>query len=430
MNIKRSNIRLTADPSKVILLFLDLGNPARYPHLAERFLKLSEAEREQLWQATKQDFAHRHRDYEASLLENLAQFEKHLGQKLNLSDTGKLLLGAYSTKEYSIEAAALFNPSMVRHPDQSGLASGETRFVMSLRSVGEGHISTLSLKQGIIGADNDVRFEKETQLRTTGKRVALSDSESQLLNEKERNDNYLVQFDASIPLPERVIYPFAASETLGMEDIRLVEMKESGVPRYLGTYTAYNGKDIQSKLLETEDFQTFRIRSYHKGAVQDKGMAFFPRRVNGQFVVISRQGGEDINIMFSEDLYHWKEKQLLQAPEQPWESVQMGNCGSPIETSEGWLLLTHAVGPMRRYYLSASLLDLDHPQKVIASLKHPLMAPLESEREGYVPNVLYTCGWMEHGEQLVIPYAMSDAACSFAMVEKDELLNELLKNKL
>lgn len=429
MQIKRSNIRLTADPSKVILLFLDLGNPARYPHLAERFLKLSEAEREQLWQETKQDFAHRHRNYEGHLLKNLARFEKRLGQKLNLSDTGKLLLGAYSTKEYSIEAAALFNPSMVRHPDQSGLASGETRFVMSLRSVGEGHISTLSFKQGIIDVNSEVHFEKETQLRTTGKRVALIDSESQLLNEKEQDDNYLVKFDASIPLPERVIYPFAASETLGMEDIRLVEMKESGVPRYLGTYTAYNGKDIQSKLLETEDFQTFRIRSYHKGAVQDKGMAFFPRRVNGKFVVISRQGGEDINIMFSDDLYNWKEKQLLQAPKQPWESVQMGNCGSPIETSEGWLLLTHAVGTMRRYYLSASLLDLDHPQKVIASLKQPLMAPLESEREGYVPNVLYSCGWMEHGEQLVIPYAMSDAACSFATVGKMDLVNELLQNK-
>lgn len=430
MNIQRSDLRLTADPSKVILLFLDLGNPLRYQHLVERFLQLSEAEREQLWQETKHDFAHRHRNYEERLLENLAKFEKRSNQKLQLSETEKLLLGAYATKEYSIEAAALFNPSMVQHPDQQGLAPGETRFVMSLRSVGEGHISSLSFKQGVVGANGDVRFEKETQLRTTGKRVKLNDSESQALDEKEKDDNYLVQFDANIPLPERVIYPFAASETLGMEDIRLVEMKESGVPRYLGTYTAYNGHDIQSKLLETEDFQTFRIRSYKKGAVQDKGMAFFPRRVNGKFVVISRQGGEDINIMFSEDLYTWKEKQLLQAPQQPWESVQMGNCGSPVETPEGWLLLTHAVGPMRRYYLSASLLDLDNPQKVIASLKKPLMAPLESEREGYVPNVLYTCGWMEHGTQLVIPYAMSDAACSFAMVGKMDLVNELLQNKI
>ncbi len=430
MNIQRSDLRLTADPSKVIMLFLDLGNPLRYQHLIERFLQLSEAEREQLWQETKTDFAHRHRNYEERLLENLSKFEQRFGKKLDLSETGKLLLGAYATKEYSIEAAALFNPSMVKHPDQNGLTTGETRFVMSLRSVGEGHISTLSFKQGVMGSNDDIRFEAESQLRTTGKRVELSESERESLNEKEQDDNYLVQFDTSITLPERVIFPFAASETLGMEDIRLIEMKESGVPRYLGTYTAYNGKDIQSKLLETEDFQTFRIRSYNKGAVQDKGMAFFPRRVNGKFVVISRQGGEDINIMFSDDLYNWKEKQLLQAPVQPWESVQMGNCGSPIETPEGWLLLTHAVGPMRRYYLSASLLDLDNPQKVIASLKQPLMSPLESEREGYVPNVLYTCGWMEHGEQLVIPYAMSDAACSFAMLEKADLVNELLQNKI
>lgn len=430
MEIRRSNTRLTADPSKVIMLFLNLGNPLRYQHLVERFLQLSEAEREQLWQETKTDFADRHRDYEERLLENLSKFEQRFGKKLDLSETGKLLLGAYATKEYSIEAAALFNPSIVQHPDQQELAVGETRFVMSLRSVGEGHISTLSFKQGVMGSNDDIRFEAESQLRTTGKRVELSASERESLNEKEQDDNYLVQFDTSITLPERVIFPFAASETLGMEDIRLVEMKEAGVPRYLGTYTAYNGKDIQSKLLETEDFQTFRIRGYKKGAVQDKGMAFFPRRVNGKFVVISRQGGEDINIMFSDDLYNWKEKQLLQAPVQPWESVQMGNCGSPIETTEGWLLLTHAVGPMRRYYLSASLLDLDNPQKIIAALKQPLMSPLESEREGYVPNVLYTCGWMEHGAQLVIPYAMSDAACSFAMIGKMDLVNELLQNKI
>jgi len=463
MHIKRLPIKFTADPSKVIMKFLDLRNPARFRAILERFGQLSEEEMSRLWQQTTGDFAHRHRNYKERLLSHFHKLERQLGANLQLSNREKLLLGTLASEEYSIQAAALFNPSIVPHPNQDGLSKGAIRFVMSLRAVGEGHISSIEFKQGVINSAGDITFEEEAQWRTPAQKVTsesfgrdwvkrrlagvpgfkgdflkklpITFAKEQVLRlpqEKSRclllelmDDNYELLFDNEAALPESVIFPMATSEKMGMEDVRLVQFEDGKETRYFGTYTAYDGKKIQSKLLETSDFRQFEIHSLYGKEVEDKGIAFFPRKVNGKFAVISRQGGDSLSIMYSDDYLFWEEKQPLLSPSQPWELVQMGNCGSPIETPEGWLMLTHSVGPMRRYTLGVSLLDLDDPSRVIANLNRPLMTPLEDEREGYVPNVLYTCGWMQQNDNILIPYAMSDASCGFAMVSTEELLRNL-----
>ncbi|MBK9105451.1 MAG: glycoside hydrolase family 130 protein [Saprospiraceae bacterium] len=332
----------------------------------------------------------------------------------------ELVFGSYLTKEYSVEAAALFNPSIVPHPDQSGLAVGETRFVLTLRSVGEGHISSIGFMEGVIDGQNKITFTPQGPWRTAGTKVEIPGGD---------DDYYDIVFDDSIPLSERVIFPQASSESMGMEDLRMVRYTDGGVTRYLGTYTAYNGKVIQSKMLETADFKHFHIRNLRGSQVDNKGMAFFPRKVGGKYTMLSRQGGEACGIMRSDDYMTWDQKQPHQQPFRDFELVQIGNCGSPIETPDGWLMLTHHVGPMRRYTLGVSLLDLEQPQKVISILDKPLMEPLESEREGYVPNVLYTCGWMQHGDNILIPYAMSDVACGFAIMNTKAIVDRLIASK-
>ena len=236
-----------------------------------------------------------------------------------------------------------------------------------------------------------------------------------------------MNFPSEIPVSERILFPQTASESMGMEDLRLVRFSNGGNHTYLGTFTAYDGKNIQSKLLKTDDFKDFEIHALRGSAIQGKGIAIFPRKINDLYVATGRQDGVNMSIMFSEDLLQWDHYEILQRPEAPHELVQLGNCGSPIETSKGWLLLTHAVGPMRRYVLGVSLLDLEHPEKLINKLTLPLMAPTDTEREGYVPNVLYTCGWLAHQQTIIIPYATSDAACSFAKISIQELLETLLK---
>ena len=288
---------------------------------------------------------------------------------------------------------------------------------MSFRPVGEKHISSLRFGTGTIDADNVLHISRQNY-STTGK-YSFPDPASK--------EDYDITFGDEVPLEDRVIWPCAPSETKGIEDVRFVRLTD-GPARYIGTYTAFDGIHIKSKLLETDDFKHFRIRELKGKAVHDKGMAFFPRKINGRYYIISRQGSESLFIMHSDSLYDWETYHPLQSPESPWEFVQMGNCGSPIETDEGWLLLTHGVGAMREYALGAMLLDLDNPSNVISSLKEPFMRPLENEREGYVPNVLYSCGWMQHNAHIVIPYAMSDAACSFALIETEELIEELKRN--
>ncbi|MCP3929804.1 MAG: glycosidase [Bacteroidetes bacterium] len=467
MHLTRTPVKLTADPSKVILRFLNFEKVEWFHSMLKRFLHLSEDEIESLWKETKDNFSSRHRKYEERMLQNYHKLEKKMSRTFPLSLNAKMLLGAYLSKEYSIKSAGLFNPSIVKHPDQSGLPSGATRFVLSLRCTGEGHTSSISFREGIIDADNKISFATESPYRTPGRLIDplaythgfmkrrlpyLQNFDSSTLkwlpstftlnnvkkldNSPFKNalellihENYDVEFDEEVPFGERVLFPISDSEKKGMEDLRLVHMDDNGTSRYLGTFTAYDGKYSLMKLISTEDFRTFKIRELFGKAIKDKGIAFFPRKINGKFAALARQDGESLSLMYSNDYLFWEKKIPLQLPAKPWEFWKIGNCGSPIETPEGWLVLTHGVGPMRKYVLGVSLLDLERPENVIASLKEPLMIPQEGEREGYVPNVLYTCGWMKHGDQILIPYGMSDSACGIAMVATDELLEELAKNK-
>lgn len=417
MLIQRLPQHFDADPKKVILLYLDPGQSDRLTRFAALSEKLSDEEADQIHNRTTALFGHRHRHFNELLLAHATKGKKALFPAPDFTPKQELVFGSYLTKEYSVEAAALFNPSIVPHPDQSGLAPGATRFVLTLRSVGEGHISSIGFMEGIIDAQHTITFTPQGPWRTAGTKVEIPGGD---------DDHYDIVFDDEIPLSERVIFPQASSESMGMEDLRMVRFTDGGVTRYLGTYTAYNGKNIRSKMLETTDFKHFHIRDLRGSQVDNKGMAYFPRQVGGQYTMLSRQGGEACGIMQSHDYMTWDQKQSHQQPFRDFELVQIGNCGSPIETPEGWLMLTHHVGPMRRYTLGVSLLDLERPQIIRAILDKPLMEPLESEREGYVPNVLYTCGWMQHGDKILIPYAMSDVAVGFAIADIKTLVDYLL----
>jgi predicted GH43/DUF377 family glycosyl hydrolase len=416
INVQRSDIRLKADPAKVILKMLDFGNPARTAPVITQVAQLEPAEVLEQLQLLEQLFAHRHydlRDRWQQHFELLRQREG--GSWPPFSRQQQQLIGAYFTHEYSVQAAALFNPSIVPHPDQSGLQPGELRFVMSLRATGEGHISSIAFRSGIVDAGGHVRLLPAEARLWAGKKEAAG----------AEGAAYDVRFPPALDLSSRILFPQSPTESNGMEDLRLLRFEDQGSMTYLGTYTAYDGRSIRPQLLETDDFLHFRIRPLRGLAASDKGMAIFPEKIGQRYAMIGRQGGRSLSIMYADTLYEWNSYQTLQQPQRSWELLQMGNCGSPVRTPQGWLLLTHAVGPMRRYVLAATLLDLDDPQRVIASTPLPLLMPNEEEREGYVPNVLYSCGMLLHGEKLVIPYAMSDSSVSFATVTLSELLASL-----
>ena len=394
-----------------------------------------------------------------------------------LSESRQLLLGAYFTQEYALESAALFNPSMVWHPDQSNLAAGSRRFAMSLRAVGEGHISSIVFRSGTIDHNSTVTVDEPVRFVTTPRYIPDSCYENDLLRGKlielglgnpftyevlatlpdaftladlearlnaslrehrSRHDelaplvervvmlaksNYEIQYTPDHELSERVIFPFSPTESNGIEDARFVHFQEDdGSHVYYATYSAYDGQMVLPQLLETKDFLSFRMHTLNGPAVSNKGMALFPRKINGHYAMLGRQDGEHLFLMYSDMLNFWHTSERIIKPARPWEFVQMGNCGSPIETDTGWLVLTHGVGAMRKYCIGAMLLDLDDPSKIIARLDEPLITPNEVEREGYVPNVVYTCGAIVHQDHLVIPYAMSDYATTFATIKVADLL--------
>ena len=395
----------------------------------------------------------------------------------SLSEERELLLGGYFSHEYSLEGAALFNPSMVPHPDQSDVPPGSLRFVLSLRATGEGHVSSIVFRTGCLDGNGTIaidvpspyrvepepasnaRYDKQVfeqklhdlglaggfsqqVLKTLGDsftldalRASISLAVSQLRAPSPETEalareiltlaqsSYEVQFAPDTALSERVLFPVTPSQRNGIEDARFVLFhNEDGTRTYYATYTAYDGKAIQPQFLETADFLRFRFITLSGGAVENKGMALFPRKIRGRYAMLSRQDYENIYVMFSDHLHFWNEAQLVLKPAFPWEFVQLGNCGSPIETEAGWLVLSHGVGPMRKYCIGAFLLDHDDPTKVIGRLREPLITPNEREREGYVPNVVYSCGSLLHGRRLIIPYGISDYATSFAGLSIDEVL--------
>ncbi len=479
--VKRLPEQFISDDRRVITRLFLPGDTQRLQNIVNRILRLSPGQVETELAGIIRDFGSRHRNIEQTLDEHCRQAIGRISDPGQLSDAQRRLIGAYFTMEYSIESAALFNPSIVPHADQSGLASGACRFIMSLRATGEGHISSIVFKTGVIDPSGDVRFDPTTRLvgsarpdrnatyekytfflkliemgvynEETGKildhlpeefyfgdleRVTNEylQSEDATPSTQENADNmlwlarsnYQLSFPADCPISEVVIFPVTENESRGIEDARFVRFTDDdGSVTYYGTYTAYNGFRILPQLLRTDDFSRFRIITLNGHCVQNKGMALFPRKINGRYLMIGRLDGENLHLMTSTNVRFWNEADILRGPQHPWEFIQIGNCGSPIETDRGWILLTHGVGPMRRYCIGAMLLDRQDPSRIIAASTEPLLSPNEKEREGYVPNVVYSCGAMLHNGQLIIPYAMADSATSIATISMDDLFAHLLK---
>ena len=484
VTINRNDIIFSPDPKKIIARFFYLTDE-RGMDVIRRVMSMSENEIAIVINQVLRDFSKRHRNI-SQVFEKHFKKVRHLFDKLeidadSLSLYRKLLIGSYFTHEFSIESAALFNPSIVEHPDQTELEQGEKRVILSFRATGEGHISSLVFRAGILDQNNNMSFKPTghmlDQASSSVKYVYKKDffiehlKETLEFNHKlspegllEKLNNeftygelkyyidelkkkskytktqklildeilwlalshYEIEFSLDTALSERVIFPVSRSEKNGIEDARFVRFTDdNGEVTYYATYTAYDGMVILPKLIETQSFYKFKSSAIHGEISSNKGMAIFPRKINGKYAMLCRIDGVNNYIAFSDNINIWRTAKLLQEPKYPWEFIQIGNSGSPLETKEGWLVITHGVGAMREYVIGASLFDLDNPKKEIGRLKTPLMMPNEKEREGYVPNVIYSCGSIVHNNNLIIPYAMSDYASTFASIDMDELLHEL-----
>ena len=476
--IKRKKKKILRDTTRVISRLYLPEEMDRVYKIIQRVVDMPDKASENLLSQIMLDFSERHKDIRGVYEQNFQEVKAYIPQNVLLSETKKALIGAYFTMEYSIESAALFNPSIVPHPDQSNLAKDCLRFIMSLRATGEGHVSSMVFRSGILDQHNTFIFdpisdyvetpdihlnpvysrhlfllklnemeacneitdhlfnllpEDFTYNELKGKIRALC--ENPVFSESLQNDtfenfywlansNYEINFRSDHRISERVIFPVSKNEIRGIEDARFVRFTDdNGEVTYYSTYTAYNGFKILPQLIETKDFIKFKIITLNGRAVKNKGMALFPNKIDGKYVMLSRQDGENNHIMFSDHIHFWQESEIIQEPTRPWEFIQIGNCGSPLKTDEGWIVLTHGVGPMRQYCIGVMLLDLKNPKKIIARLEEPLLTPHEAEREGYVPNVVYTCGAIIHNNELVIPYAMSDIMSGIATVEVNDLIN-------
>jgi predicted GH43/DUF377 family glycosyl hydrolase len=381
----------------------------RANHIVDRVVRLDHEAAERQLAEVLENFEGRHRNLLDIFEARAAEMEQALEPHAELSKTQRRLIGAYFLNEYSFEASALFNPSIVRHPDQSGSPEGGCRFILSLRAVGEGHISSLTFRSGAIAADGSVTIDPTARLASVPKVRRRTSSSN--------GDDVEVIFGPDEELSERVIFPITDSQSNGIEDARFVEFNDAGRKTFYATYTAYSGRAIRSELIETMDFQSFRMTPLGGSAARNKGMALFPRKINGRYAMIGRQDNENLYLIYSDDLYAWDGGHAFLQPEHPWEFVQIGNCGSPIELDDCWLLLIHGVGPVRKYSIGAVLLDKKDPSNVLARSREPLVRPEPTEREGYVPNVVYTCGAMRHGDQIILPYAISDTFSNFATIK-------------
>lgn len=488
VSVNRKDIKFRPDASRVIARFLYTGEE-RALNIIRSVIGMSGNSASQVLSPVLRDYSLRHRNISKIFEKHFIKIA-HLFKQLNIEPDSldlsqKILIGSYFTMEYSIESAAFFNPSIVEHPDQSETGVDEKRVILSFRATGEGHISSIVFRTGVLDKSNFLSvepagkmleeaahirqyvYEKKSFNRklnemkdihaiipsglildklndtfTYGElrdRIKEARKSLHLTAEKEvlfnqiiwlASSHYELEFSLDTNISERVIFPVSANEKNGVEDARFVKfIDDDGEIRYYATYTAYDGTTILPKLLNTTDFYHFRILPLHGEIAQNKGMALFPRKVNGKYAMLCRLDGFNNYISFSDNITIWREAKLLQQPKFPWEFIQIGNCGSPIETPEGWLVLTHGVGPMREYVIGASLFDLQNPEKEIGRLKSPLLMPNSEEREGYVPNVVYSCGSIINNNDLIIPYAMSDYASTYATVNLNELLNELKNSK-
>ena len=392
----------------------------------DRVLGLSGSEAELTLARTIARFSSGHRDLPATLELNFQQVMHGLGRQVMASSLQRQLIGAYFTQEYSLEAAALFNPSMIEHPDQAGCQPGEVRFIMSLRSVGEGHLSSIEFRTGVVG-ETGIRLDVPGRLLDTGAVHPVPSDREFRDGDRTAAGGYAVEFDERSELSERVLWPAGPAESHGMEDARFVRfVDDSGHIRYYATYTAFDGSRVAPRLLQTTDFRTFTVAELSGQSASNKGMALFPRLVGGRYAALSRWDRESNAIGYSDEGLHWSEAVTVQVPARPWELIQLGNCGSPIETPLGWLVFTHGVGPMREYAIGVVLLDLDEPERVLAALPEPILVAEGQERAGYVPNVVYSCGGMMHAGNVVLPYGCSDSSVRIAMVDLELLLDRLM----
>jgi len=471
LHLKRSPIIISPDQSRVLLRRFTPGDSQRMSEILSRILAISEDRVGAILAAVSADFS-------LSFLERFEEIRELLSIDGQFSQQRKLLIGAYFLAEYSLESAALFNPSIVPHVDQTSLPAGSLRFILSLRATGEGHISSITFRTGVIHPDNRIEvyapigfltephqipnpvYDKplfarklaeiglvrdftrrvmfkladsftleELRASLQAEQFRLPDGMSQEDQEEAQGvwmlarSNYQVQFQEDLEVSQRILFPATPSQRNGIEDARFVRfLNDDGTHIYYATFTAYDGRVVVPELVETSDFLRFRFITLNGPAAQNKGMAIFPRKINGQYVMLSRQDNENIYLIFSDNVHFWNENKVILKPLFPWELVQLGNCGSPIETDAGWLVLSHGVGPMRQYCIGAFLLDREDPTKVIGRLREPLLKPNQEEREGYVPNVVYTCGALIHNGELVIPYGLADHATGFATVSFEEVL--------
>jgi len=475
---KRKSITIQADNSRVITKPFIPGPDHRIKEVVNRVLALSDEEVETLLQQVLWDFSGRHRHFKETLINNYKKIKHCVPSSDSITMETRLLLGSYFTCEYSVEAAALFNPSIVLHPNQKELPEGSVRFIMSFRATGEGHISSIEFRSGKIDSEGNMDLDpisnyvetpelcqyklydkhlfglKLTEMTASNEvtshmlgelgevftfdqlqgKIAKLQSASDFDPDHKRDaidmamwlarSNYEIKFRYDRRISERVIFPVSENESKGIEDARFVHFTDDDDSvTYYATYTAYNGFVILPQLITTKDFITFKVNTLNGKAVQNKGMALFPRKIDGKYVMLSRQDGVNNHIMFSENIHFWQESEIIQTPTHPWEFIQIGNCGSPIETDEGWLLLTHGVGAMRKYSIGIELLDLNDPSRIIGRLDEPILVPTDGEREGYVPNVVYSCGAMIHNDELVIPFAIADQRTSVAMISVPEVLS-------
>jgi predicted GH43/DUF377 family glycosyl hydrolase len=480
LTLHPTGINLRPNSSRVLVRSFMPSDPVRIVSILGRALAISEEEAEEQLAAIMQDFGGRHQELHAIWRRIFNRVKPHLFSGRPLSETRQLYIGAIFSGEYALESAALFNPSIVPHPDQSGLSDGELRFILSLRATGEGHISSIEFRAGVLHADHQVTLEEPSGfvtapvlnpnptyrksvfqhklmemgfenewsielMKSLNRDFTLSELEAgmrrsvadpgQLTREVQRTtecvrwlaqSNYEVHFPSSVSVSERIIFPVSSNESNGMEDARFVRfVEDDGSVIYYATYTAYNGRAILPQLLETTDFLSFRARTLNGQAVQNKGMALFPRRINGRYAMLSRQDDENLFLMYSDNPHFWSEPAILRRPRYAWEAVKIGNCGSPVETKAGWLVITHGVGPMRKYCIGAILLDLADPSRVLAELVEPLILPDGNSREGYVPNVVYTCGALVHAGRLILPYGVCDTVSTIVTIDLEELLSAL-----
>jgi predicted GH43/DUF377 family glycosyl hydrolase len=482
MHVKRTGIVLRPTNTRVVFRPFEFSDDERIVKIIARIMALSEPEVEALLEDVMHQFRGRHQRIKDFFLIRFNQVKQYLLTDLEVSAARQLLIGSYFTHEYALESAALFNPCMVWHPDQSGLPEGSQRFILSLRATGEGHISSITFRSGIVDSQCNIRLDEPTKYVTApeavpdarydkalfrhklfelglanrfadrvldrlGDQFTFEQMEEQLhlfgLTHEHRlehaehkpiiegllalaKSNYEIQYTPEHHLSERIVFPSSPTERNAIEDARLVQFHDDdGSTHYYATYTAYDGKVILPQLLQTDDFLHFKLSTLNGPEVRNKGFALFPRKIHGHYAMLSRQDNENIYLMYSDQIHFWYNRELVMKPTYPWEYVQLGNCGSPIETEAGWLVLSHGVGPMRKYSMGAFLLDREDPSKVLGRLEQPLLEPNANEREGYVPNVVYSCGAVLHGGELIIPYAMADYASTFATVALEEVLGSM-----